>query len=178
MYQQTPQHDTSQQPRLEKQTPPRPSTEPDFKIPPAGIYSEHGTVWWERKFPCPGCGAPANGAPQCVRCFAHVHENCGIIGEGSCHGIGKTLYCGVCDETDDCTSQTQEWQHDEEERGLEQPDKPEVRVGGPDPEEKTQYVWKLHSFLHPSVMGAKKIERRRVCHLEKNNCWQIGRPDG
>ncbi len=82
LYQQTTQHDTSQQPRLEKQTPPRPSTEPDFKIPPAGIYSEHGTVWWERKFPCPGCGAPANGAHQCVRCFAHVHENCEIIGEG------------------------------------------------------------------------------------------------
>ncbi len=72
--QQTPQDDTSEKPPLEKPTPPRPCTEPDFNIPPSGIYSQPGPVWWERKFSCPRCGDPANGAHQCVRCFAHMHK--------------------------------------------------------------------------------------------------------
>jgi hypothetical protein len=133
-----PLHDTSEESSLAQLTPPRPSTEPDLTIPPAGFYGEQDTVWRERKFPCPGCGDPANGTHQCVGCFVHVHENCGIICVGSSQCVDKQLYCGVCSYTNDCTSQTQVWKEENEEREMAHADKDEVHVSNQEQEEKTR----------------------------------------
>ncbi len=81
------------------QTPPRPPTDPNSHIRPAGLYTQHHTIWREREFPCPACGDPANEAHQCVRCFAHIHETCGTICEGSSEGLVNNLYYGGCEET-------------------------------------------------------------------------------
>ncbi len=84
------------------------------------------------------CGDPANGTHQCVGCFVHVHENCGIIGVGSPQCLDKQLYCGVCSYTDGSTSQTQEWKEENEQREMAHAEEGEVHVSNQEQDEKTR----------------------------------------